>query len=74
MRTSPVRRLVGAGKTEVSADEQAERQKYVDLAVETLKEAIAAGYQDFEHMQKDADLDAIRGDEGYKKLVEKAEG
>ena len=35
--------LVGAGEAELSAEEQAERQKYVDLAVETLKEAIEAG-------------------------------
>ena len=41
--------------------EVAERKKFVDLALGCLKEAIAAGYHDFDHMRQDTDLTPLRG-------------
>jgi tetratricopeptide (TPR) repeat protein len=38
-------------------------------AVEWLDKAVRAGYQDREWMKKDKDLDPIRGEEAYKKLL-----
>ncbi|MBI3461939.1 MAG: tetratricopeptide repeat protein [Planctomycetes bacterium] len=61
--------LIEQRKSDLSADEQTERQKYIDQAIEVLREAIANGFQDFEHMQKDSDLDAIREHARYKELI-----
>jgi hypothetical protein len=41
--------------------EQAERQKFLKLALDTLKASLAAGWDDFEHMKKDDDLKSLRG-------------
>ena len=41
--------------------EQAERQKFIKLALDSLKESLAAGYDNFAHMQKDDDLKPLRG-------------
>ena len=38
-------------------------------AIDWLGQAVRAGYTDREWMKKDKDLDAIRGEEGYKKLI-----
>jgi hypothetical protein len=37
--------------------EQAERQKFLKLALDTLKASLAAGWDDFEHL----DLNPLRG-------------
>ncbi len=42
--------------------------KRADLAMESLKKAIAAGYKDLGVIKKDSDLDALRGREDFKKL------
>ncbi len=42
-----------------------------ELALEFLANAIKSGYRDFEHMENDSDLDNIRNEPGYKKLVGK---
>lgn len=39
-------------------------------AVATLEKAIALGYRDFDFLEKDPDLDPIRGDARFKRLVE----
>ena len=39
-------------------------------AIKFLERAIKDGFNDFQHMQKDTDLDNIRNDAGYKKLIE----
>ena len=36
------------------------RLKSLDLSLACLKEAVAAGYDDFEHMQQDSDLTPLR--------------
>ena len=40
-----------------------------DRAMAWLKQAVAAGYNDAEHMKTDADLDALRDREDFQKLL-----
>jgi len=42
------------------AEQIAERQKHIDHALATLREAIAAGWKEFDHMQKDPDIAVLR--------------
>lgn len=39
--------------------EKLERQKFVNLAIECLQQAIASGWDDFDHMRKDTDLNVL---------------
>ena len=41
--------------------EQAERQKFLNRALDCLKESLAAGWDDFAHMKTDDDLKPLRG-------------
>jgi hypothetical protein len=41
--------------------EQAERKKFLDLSIECLKESLAAGWDDFNHLRKDDDLKPLHG-------------
>jgi serine/threonine protein kinase len=41
--------------------EQAERLKFLNLALDTLKQSLAAGWDDFAHIRKDDDLKPLRG-------------
>ena len=52
--------LMAKGKSTLGAEEQAERQKWIDQTIEVLREAVTAGFKDFDHMRTDPDLDAIR--------------
>ncbi|MBC7822122.1 MAG: serine/threonine protein kinase, partial [Planctomycetaceae bacterium] len=47
-------------KPQPTDSEQAEQQKYLDLSLACLKEAVAAGYDNFDHMQQDSDLTQLR--------------
>lgn len=40
-------------------------------AIEYLRMSVAAGYTNFGHMERDTDLDSIRGEKGYKELLKK---
>lgn len=40
-----------------------------EAGIEYLEKAIKAGYRDFKHIADDPDLDNIRGEEGYKRIV-----
>lgn len=53
--------------------EQAEQQKYLDLSLACLKEAIAAGYDNFDHLRKDTDLTALHGLPEYEALFPKTD-
>jgi len=46
-------------------------QNRIDEAIEWLRKSIDAGYDDFEWMEKDSDLDNIRKDERYQELIRK---
>lgn len=52
------------------SDEQTKlRQQYIADALATLKESIAVGWDDFEHMQGDPDLAVLRNFPEFKKLI-----
>ena len=55
----------------LTAEQSAARQQHIAAALGTLREAIAACYKDFAHMQKDPDLAVLREHPDYKELVEK---
>ncbi|HEY1859059.1 MAG TPA: protein kinase [Gemmataceae bacterium] len=61
--------LVGKGKAELIDAEKAERDKYGDLIVETLRQARAKGFKDAERMRKDRELDPVRQREDFQKLL-----
>ena len=46
------------------------RKEYADRAMELLQKAVKGGYKDAAHMAKDTDLDALRGRDDFKKLME----
>jgi tetratricopeptide (TPR) repeat protein len=46
-------------------------QKRIDEAIEWLQKAVDAGYDEFEWMEKDEDLDNIREDERYKEILKR---
>jgi tetratricopeptide (TPR) repeat protein len=54
--------------TEISEEETKKHSQYIAEALATLKEAIAAGWNDFELMKTDSDLAPLRDLEDFKKL------
>ena len=42
---------------------------YVDAAIKELHRAIALGYKDYAHMKNDADLENVRNDPRYRRLL-----
>jgi tetratricopeptide (TPR) repeat protein len=52
--------LAVKGKTKPTEDDLKLKKKYADLALACLKEAIAAGFKDFDFMKQDSDLAALR--------------
>ncbi len=56
------------GNEKPTAEEFAEQKREADLAIETLRKAIAAGYKDLDHIRRDPDLIALRGRADYKAL------
>ena len=61
--------LVSKGKPQLTAAEQIEQMKYLDLSLDCLKEAVAAGYSDFHHMLRDPDLAPLRKFPEFQALV-----
>ena len=53
----------------LTAEQSAARQQHIADALATLREAIAAGYKDFAHMQKDPDLIPLRELPEFKALL-----
>ena len=45
---------------ELTAEHHRQRDEYIQDALDTLREAIAAGWNDFDHMRQDPDLAALR--------------
>jgi tetratricopeptide (TPR) repeat protein len=52
--------LAVKGKTKPTEEDLKLKQKYADLALACLKEAIAAGFKDYDLMKQDSDLAALR--------------
>jgi hypothetical protein len=48
--------------------------KQADLALSTLRHALELGYHDFRYINQDRDLDSIRRDPRFKKLLREFEG
>jgi hypothetical protein len=66
--------LAVKGKPALTPAEDAERKKFVDLSLACLKEAIAAGYRNFDHIKHDTDLAALRGLPEFENLFPKPTG
>ncbi len=47
--------------------------KRADLAIKTLQRAVELGYRDFRYMREDRDLEAIRHDPRFRKLLKEYE-
>jgi tetratricopeptide (TPR) repeat protein len=62
---------IGKDSNELSAPSAAERQQWADEAVEALRAAVAAGFRDFNAMERNPDFDAIRQHPGYIELLPK---
>jgi serine/threonine-protein kinase len=62
-------RLIGGGQRELLAEQRVERARYEALAMESLREAVAAGYNDVQNMHQDTDLDALRGRDDFQGLL-----
>ena len=64
-------RLVGTDNKsgDLSADEQAGRQTYADLALETLREAVSAGFDDAQKLREQPDLIPIRDLSAFQEIM-----
>jgi serine/threonine protein kinase len=60
--------LIRADKQSAAAAAR-EADAEADRAMTWLKQAVAAGYKDAEHMRKDEDLDILRGRQDFQKLL-----
>jgi tetratricopeptide (TPR) repeat protein len=60
--------LVDKDKPAPTDAEQAERKKFTDLSLACLREALAAGFNNFEHMKQDPDLAALQDLPEFQKL------
>ena len=58
---------------ELTAEQQAERERFTALALTALKAALAAGYDNFDHMQQDTDLAALHELPEFKALLPESE-
>jgi tetratricopeptide (TPR) repeat protein len=61
------------GAKNPGADASRLAEEYAARAVELLRQAVAKGFKDIEHMKKDTDLDALREREDFKKLLAEME-
>ncbi len=53
----------------LSGDQQTRRQELIDLALACLRESIAAGYSDFDHMREDLDLAVLHDLREFEELM-----
>jgi tetratricopeptide (TPR) repeat protein len=65
-KTAP---LVGEGKTELAPAERNERRKCCDLAMDVLRQAVAAGYRDRVQFEKNPDLAGLRQRDDFNSLL-----
>jgi hypothetical protein len=62
-------RVASPEAPELTPEQQAERDRFVTLALTALKAAVEAGFDNFEHLQQDPDLAALREHPDYKALL-----
>jgi hypothetical protein len=61
--------VVGNGKAQLTAAEQADKRRYAEQAIRALKEAIAGGWENLAWMKQDPELDALRDRDDFKKVL-----
>lgn len=61
--------LLAKGQTERSPEEQAERSRYADQAMDALRQSIAAGYTDFSRLQKAPEFAPLRARADFQQLL-----
>jgi serine/threonine-protein kinase len=61
---------VGKDKNALTAEEEKQRDRYVDQALAWLRQAVDLGYADLKTLQKDEALEPLRSREEFKKLLE----
>jgi serine/threonine protein kinase/tetratricopeptide (TPR) repeat protein len=61
--------LAGQEKSELTAEQQAERRSYADLAMTALGQAVAAGFKDLDRIKKDRNLEPLRPRADFRKLL-----
>src|SRR5205085_703661 len=62
---------VGKGKATLSAREQEQRDRYAEIAVDLLRQAVTAGFKNGKSLQKDAEFEALRSREDFQEIVAK---
>src|SRR5262249_51492474 len=65
--------LVGEGKTELTAEEKADRKHEADLAVKALQQSVAAGLKYVNWLNNQDDFDILRDRPDFKELVVRIE-
>jgi eukaryotic-like serine/threonine-protein kinase len=65
--------LLGHGKTELTQKEQAQRQKETELALDALRKAVAGGFRDLARPRNDPELETLRTQADFKKLLSELE-
>ncbi len=58
-----------AEEESLTAEQQTQRQEYIDLSFACLRESIAVGWNDFDHMQQDPDLAVLRDLQDFEELM-----
>jgi hypothetical protein len=66
-------RLAGAAKPLATDREGAEQQPYLDQALDALRKAVAAGFDDAAKLKEDPTLDPVRGRDDFRKLLAQLE-
>jgi tetratricopeptide (TPR) repeat protein len=61
--------LVGKNKTELNAQEQAQRQQYTQHALDALQLAIAQGFRNVKQLQSDPRLASLRSQAAFQKVL-----
>jgi tetratricopeptide (TPR) repeat protein len=66
--------LVGKGKSDLTPQEQTERDKYADQALAVVAEAVTRGFKDSKQLRAEPALQGIRERDSFQKLLRDVEG
>jgi serine/threonine-protein kinase len=62
--------LAARGKTELTPQEQQQRERDAKAAVEALSKAVAAGFRDVDRLRKDPELEDLRSQPNFKTVLD----
>ena len=65
--------LVGQGATQLTGDQEAERTKYADEAVETLRQAVKSGFKNAKSLRETETLAPLRDRADFQDLIKQVE-